>query len=133
MHIDAQPYSKAQAIHFGSDIHSVEWQDGQLQVLVAREILASKQISGLLIQFECATGFRLLDELDLARYWSATNFPLGHHVLKINGGGWSAEENNLQGFDTGRTEWLIVTGNGCMSIFSQGDPKIENVEVDGYP
>ncbi|MEW9901062.1 hypothetical protein ABWL39_20815, partial [Chitinivorax sp. PXF-14] len=130
MDLDAHPYSEAQEVHWGSDIQKIEWLEGQLSVLVARELLPNHRVSGLRIHFDSVSGVRLLDELDLARYWNAKNFPFGHHVLKVKSGGWSSEENCLQGFPIDRSEWLIVTGNGCLSVFSQSDPHIDSVEFD---
>lgn len=33
----------------------------------------------------------------------------------------------MQGYVTQRREWLVVTGNGCVSVFSTASPVVEPV------
>ena len=130
MPLETSPYGPELEVHWGSDITSVRF-DGTLVILVARMPLAGGRFEGLRITFGTAYGFRFLDELDLARYWSATGFTRAHHVLSVKAGGWSSEENHLQGYDRQRREWLVITGSGCLSVFSGDEPKIEQGEFDG--
>jgi len=79
------------------------------------------------VVFPDASAFRYLDEMDLARYWGSDGFVHGFHVLKVSAGGWSDEEDQLQGFTTSRREWLVVTGNGCVSVFAHAEPQVHAV------
>jgi hypothetical protein len=99
-------------------------------VKVAREPLGDSRFTGLRITFSKASAFRLLDEVDLATYWLAEGFIAGHHVIFVLSGGWSAEENERQGYVTERQEWMVVTGNGCLSVFASEPPVIEEGEFD---
>jgi len=117
-------YDSAREVHWGSDIESVHFSSHGLVVKIAREIEATAQVRGLEVVFSDASALRYLDELDLARYWASDDFIRGCHVLEVVEGGWSDEENALQGFSTNRREWLLVTGNGCISVFAKSAPKI---------
>lgn len=57
----------------------------------------------------------------------ATGLVHGFHVLEVSAGGWSDEEDQLQGFTTSRREWLVVTGNGCVSVFAHAEPQVHAV------
>lgn len=122
MPIQTVPFGESHDVHWGSDIESLTFSDEGLRIRIAGTICPSKQVNGLEIHFSCAAGFRYLDELDLARYWSSAGFVPGAHVLEVTSDGWSDEENVLQGFIGKRKEWLIVTGNACVSVFSQSEP-----------
>lgn len=73
----------------------------------------------------------MLDEADFARYWVSPGFRHGHHVLYVVGGGWRAEESTLQGLPRSEgNEWLIVTGNRCVSVLSSEEPQVVEGEFD---
>jgi hypothetical protein len=36
----------------------------------------------------------------------------------------------MQGYITQRREWLVVTGNGCISVFSTDEPVVERVAYE---
>jgi len=111
-------------VHWGSDIERLEWDSGVLSIVVAREIANNDEIHGFDIRFSGVSGLRFLDELDLARYWSSDGFVRGHHVLEVLDDGWASEEIALQGYEQARREWLVVTGNGCASVFAAAPPEI---------
>jgi hypothetical protein len=73
------------------------------------------------------SGFRLVDEMDLARYWLSRTFVGGSHVLEVKNGGWSTEEDVLQSFETERREWLVVSGNSCVSVFCSRKPELMDI------
>jgi hypothetical protein len=127
MQIQTTPFGESHDVHWGSDIESLNFSSEGLSIRIACAISPTKQVEGLEIHFSCATGFRYLDELDLARYWPSPSFSRGAHVLEVTSDGWSDEENSLQGFITKRKEWLIVTGNGCVSVFSTSEPTSRSV------
>jgi len=117
-------FDVAREVHWGSDIESLHLVGPNLVVKVAREMEDESIVRGLEIVFDDVSALRYLDEVDLARYWTSDQFVSGSHVLEVLGGGWGAEENVLQGYETRRREWLVVTGNGCVSVFSPSEPKI---------
>lgn len=130
MPLETSPSSPRQELHWGSDIATVHFDGRALVVVVARAPLARGRFEGLRIEFAQAFAFRYLDELALARYWTSSGFLRGHHVLEVNAGGWSDEENELQGYGMERREWLVVTGNGCLSVFASRAPQIQPGEYD---
>ena len=120
----------ALAVPSESDIASVHFNGQSLSIEVAREPLEGGQFRGLRVTFQEVQGFRLLDESDLAQYWTAPGFVRGHHVLLVASGGWSAEENLRQGYEVRRREWLVVTGNRCLNVFASEGPQIEEGAYD---
>ncbi|MCX2865486.1 hypothetical protein OOZ63_27050 [Paucibacter sp. PLA-PC-4] len=130
MPLEVTAIGPALSVSNESDIASVRYDGSGLSVVVARTPLDGNRFLGLRITFQRVHGFRLLDESDLAAYWAAPGFVRGHHVLAVTSGGWSAEEDLRQGHKLRRCEWLVATGNGCLSLFASEDPKIEEGEYD---
>lgn len=124
MTLTARAFTPATGVATGSDIEAVDYRDGTLVVVVACSLDEDGTVRGQNVTFVRPAGFRLLDELDLHRYWMAGDWPRGSHVLEVTDGGWAAEENVLQGFDTARREWLVVTGNACVSVFCENEPVV---------
>ncbi|NBV19398.1 hypothetical protein [Janthinobacterium sp.] len=120
---EARARLPSNGIHPGSDIDSISYVDGTLAVLLA---CSGKQddIGGMRINFPGVDGFRLLDEPNLVRYARSPGFPRGSHLLEVLAAGWGAEENALQGFECARREWLVVTGNACLSVFCLAEPEL---------
>jgi hypothetical protein len=125
MHLKATPFSSPQEVAFTSDIPKVIFDEGKLLVTVARALDDVGNVTGIEVVFTESTAFRFLDELDLARYWISNDRPKGFHVLEVQSGGWADEESQLQGYDRPRREWLVVSGNGCVSVFSANEPSIQ--------
>lgn len=125
MQLKAKPFGERQPVHWGSGIASLKFNDAGLFIRVACDLVGDT-VQGLDVVFRHASGFRLLDELDLARYWTSAHFPRGFHVLEVEEGGWLDEESQLQGYVSPRREWLIATGNACVSIFCSEDPVVED-------
>lgn len=127
MTLKAQAYLSADGIEPYSDIESVQYQNGALVVVLACALNDGRNIEGIRITFSGATGFRLLDELDLARYWLSKEFTRGSYLLEVTGGGWAAEETELQGYEKLRREWLALTGNACVNVFCEAEPQVSEV------
>jgi hypothetical protein len=125
----AIPFGTETGVDFPSDVSKIVFDPPNLSVLIATSVMPSGDVSGLQICFENVTGFRYLDELDLARYWASTGFPRGFHIIEVVGGGWSSEETVTQGWDRSCREWLVITGNGCVNVFSPKDPTSEVVTL----
>jgi hypothetical protein len=124
MTLKAKAYLPADGIEPYSDIESVQYQDGALVVVLACKLNENRNIEGVRIAFPSATGFRLLDELDLARYWLSKEFTRGSYLLEVADGGWAAEETELQGYERPRREWLALTGNACVNVFCDTEPQV---------
>lgn len=127
MRLISVAFSTAEEVHWGSDIESVHFDANGLVVVVAREPMPSGQVRGLQVKFQSASAFRYLDEVEIATYWMSKGFISGHHVLEILEGGWSDEESSRKGYSTQQREWLVVTGNGCVSVFSSIEPVVDPV------
>jgi hypothetical protein len=128
MRLETLPYDVPAEVHWGSDVESLMFSSRGLTVRVVREISMEGQANGLDISFSNASAFRYLDELDLARYWSSEGFVRGYPVLEVVSGGWCDEEAVLQQYENRRREWLVVTGNGCVSVLAPTEPAVEAVE-----
>ena len=131
MQLETQPFDAPTTVDHGSDIAEVHFVGGRLEVLVASSFAGKGRFTGLRITFAEACDFRMLDEADLARYWGSPGFQRGHYILSVVGGGWRAEESALQGFPRNESnEWLIVTGNRCVSVLSSEAPQVVEGEFD---
>lgn len=117
-------YLPTNGVDPNSDIESCRYEDGALIVVLACFLDDSRNVAGVSLKFSNVTGFRLLDELDLARYWLSNDFARGSYLLEVTNGGWAEEETELQGYERTRREWLAVTGNACVSVFSSSEPEI---------
>ncbi|MBX3656170.1 MAG: hypothetical protein KF686_18485 [Ramlibacter sp.] len=120
----------ALAVPSESDIASVRFDGRKLSIEIAREPFDGDRFHGMLVTFREVQGFRLLDESDLTRYWASPDFVRGHHVVRVVSGGWCAEEDQRQGYEVRRREWLVVTGNRCLNVFASEDPDIEEGTYD---
>lgn len=129
MHFKTTPFSAPQEVETTSDIQSLSFKDGELTVSIVKELLSSGKVAGVRVRFHSVQGFRFLDEADLARYWVSNGVTHNHHVLKVDEGGWASEENYFNGYSNNRSEWLIVTGNACVSVFSVAEPIFTEVEL----
>ncbi|MCW7538047.1 hypothetical protein OOT46_09325 [Aquabacterium sp. A7-Y] len=127
LRLKAIPFRAARGVHPISDVTTLRFSEGRLELTLACELRGSGKVVGLEVVFSEASGFRYLDELDLCRYWSSDAFPGDSYVLEVQQGGWADEESGLQGFEHPRREWLVVTGNGCVSVFSKDEPEVRNV------
>ncbi|CAM8648536.1 hypothetical protein MCEMSHM24_03762 [Comamonadaceae bacterium] len=131
MQLETQPFDTPTTVEHGSDVAEVHFAAGRLEVLVASSSAGEGRFNGLRITFPEACGFRMLDEADFARYWAYPGFRHGHHVLSVVGGGWRSEESTLQGLPRNEgNEWLIVTGNRCVSVLSSEAPQVVGGEFD---
>jgi hypothetical protein len=124
MTLKAFAYLPANGVEPYSDIESCRYEDGAFVVVRACSLDDSRSVRGVSFKFSNVAGFRLLDELDLARYWLSNEFARGSYLLEVTDGGWAEEETELQGYERPRREWLAVTGNACVSVFSTSEPEI---------
>lgn len=128
MRLKTIPYGEPAEVHWGSDVESLNFSQQGLSVRIAREVSNDGVVCGLDISFTDASAFRYLDEVDLARYWSSEGFVRGYPILEVVAGGWCDEEAVLQQYENRRREWLVVTGNGCVSVLATTNPTACTVE-----
>jgi len=126
MPLKTQAYLPAHGVQPDSDLESLQYKDGILTIVLACSLHQHGNIHGISLTFPDVAGFRLLDEVDLARYWPSSGFVQGSHLLEVIDGGWSAEQNMLQGYESRRREWLAVTGNACVSVFCISEPAVSH-------
>lgn len=122
MPIKAKPFGCQEQFDWGADIHSVFY-DGRLSIRVLRN---HNEDAGIEVTFPEVAGFRLLDEVPLAEYWIADDFPSGFPVLEVLDGGWAKEEGQRVGDAEQQREWIIVTAGACVSVFSEHEPEIRD-------
>jgi len=122
MPIKAKPFGCQEQFDWGADIHSVFY-DGSLSIRVMRN---RNKDDGVEVTFLQVDGFRLLDEVPLAEYWIADDFPSGYPVLEVFDGGWAQEEDKRLGYTQQQREWIIVTAGACVSVLSKHEPDIRD-------
>lgn len=120
MPLKARPFGWQERFDWGADIHSVFY-DGCLSIRILRN---RNREDGIGVSFSQIDGFRLLDEVPLAAYWIADDFPSGYPVLEVFDGGWAKEEHARLGYTEQQREWIIVTAGACVSVFSRHEPEI---------
>jgi hypothetical protein len=122
MPITAKPFGVQEQFDWGADIHSVCY-DGRLVIRVLRN---RNRNDGIELTFPQVDGFRFLDEVPLATYWIAEDFPAGYPVLEVFDGGWAKEEDKRLGYSQQQREWIVVTAGACVSVFSKYEPEIRD-------
>ncbi|MFA9284586.1 MULTISPECIES: hypothetical protein [unclassified Comamonas] len=110
-----------------SDIEAMHFDQDGLRIYIAQERDHQDIISGLIVEFAGARKFRCLDESDIADYLASPEFIHGYNVLEVLAGGWSAEIHSLSGYGCGLREWLVATGNLCISVISGEEPLIRQL------
>ena len=108
MQIETEAFAPTNGVQYGSDVESLCYLDGNLDIILACSKDKDGTVHGFKIHFSRPSGFRFLDEADLSRYWPSRGFAGGSHVLEVKNGGWSTEEDVLQTFETERRESLVV-------------------------
>ncbi|WP_139347181.1 hypothetical protein [Herbaspirillum sp. VT-16-41] len=115
-------------VALNSDISSVTLNDQGYLVVILACFKSENTVSGLRISFPPPIeGFRLLDELALHRYVRSKEFPHGSHLIEVLEGGWLSEECELQELELEMREWMVVSGNGCLSVFCSGVPQCSKI------
>jgi hypothetical protein len=104
-----------------------------LYVVVEVYPKAATQSVYLEIFFPQNRGFVLLDESDMPSWLAAECFRTNHVVYRILHGGWfgslNPKDSLLQIANAQCSEWIIVTANECVSVFSSSEPRIRELSV----
>lgn len=80
--------------------------------------------------FPYHSGFQLLDEGDMPAWFAGQCYRSGHVVYEVISGGWlsrASGENGLSIASATCREWLVVTANECVSVFSPATPSIRDI------
>lgn len=79
------------------------------------------------VTFTQTYGFRVLDELDLAEFWSQCSLRDGW-FFEVTANGWKALELSRPTFFSGRQSWvreyLVAGRNECVSVLTKEDPTV---------
>lgn len=132
MPLELRPFDAEVGMPSASDISWVSYDGRKLEVMVAQVASSAGKFKGIKFTFDWVTGFRLLDEGDLLRYWRSDGYRGGHHLFSVEAGGWAEEEFKLEGVKDKRREWLVVTGNGCMNVFAHDAPEFHYGEFEDH-
>ena len=101
--------------------------DGLLVVVEAFPTPEPKSID-IQIFFPSHRGFFLLDEGDMPLWPRSECFRTDHLLYQVTEGGWlsasSSENYFLPIASTQCSEWLILTANECVSVFSGAEPLV---------
>jgi len=130
MPLELRPFDSEVSTLSVSDIAWASYDGRKLEVVVAQVATSEGKFKGMKFTFDWVTGFRFLDEGDLLRYWRSDGYRGGHHLFSVEAGGWGEEEFKLEGVTEKRSEWLVVTANGCMNVFAHDAPEILYGEFD---
>lgn len=104
-----------------------------LYIVVEAYRLNAKRSSHIEVYFPQHRGFVLLDEGDMPSWLSAQCFKTNHLVFEVTGGGWfdrrPPEDGLLAIACASSKEWLVVTANECVSVFSEVEPIIRDISA----
>ncbi|MFM9928235.1 hypothetical protein VLK31_35070 [Variovorax sp. H27-G14] len=128
--IHLQPQVIALAGPFRPDPHSEIVSISQTSSGLAIQVEGVAAVAEVV--FPTTWGFRVLDELDLAEFWSQCSMKTGW-LFEVTDGGWKALELHRAHFTSGRLygdlrEFLVVGMTLCASVLSQDEPVIRTHE-----
>jgi hypothetical protein len=114
-----------------ADIEHLQFGDGGLRIIVvyAREFGKRGKVE---IAFFGRTRHRVLEEVDLAAYWSGSSFASSHLVFEVISGGWLSHDAqgeavlSVAAVEPGAREWLVRTSNFSASVVSAAMPQVEH-------
>ncbi|WP_345478755.1 hypothetical protein [Niveibacterium umoris] len=104
-----------------------------LYVVVEAQARETAQSVHVEVFFPQHRGFLLLDESDMPSWLAAQCFRTDHLVYRVSQGGWlgnlNPDDSLLQIASAQSNEWIIVTANECVSVFSAFEPRIQELSV----
>lgn len=113
-----------------AELLSIEYEPNWLRIQITPEPEA------FTVYFEVVAGFRMLDERDLTDIWSDSDFDPKASVYRVVSGGWLGLEKSrpsfLSDFMGDVTEYLITSGNECVSVLAETKPEFLK-SVHSYP
>ena len=94
---------------------------------------ASSQSVHVEVFFPEHRGFILLDESDMPSWLGSDCFRTEHVAYHVTKGGWLSglprQDTVFQIASAQCKEWVVVTANECVSIFSSSEPRIRELSV----
>ena len=100
-------------------------------VIVEAYRVTAPQPSRIEVFFPEHRGFVLLDEGDMPSWLGAECFRSSHLLYQVQRGGWfdnvSPECGLLAVAGATSREWLVVTANDCVSVFSDVEPLVRDL------
>ena len=104
-----------------AELLRIEYEPNWLRIQVTPEPEA------FTVYFEVVAGFRMLDEGDLTDVWSHSDYDPKASVYRVVSGGWLGLEKSrpsfLSDFVGNVTEYLITSGNECVSVLAETEPE----------
>jgi hypothetical protein len=103
-------------------------------LLIIIEVFPSPESPSRLLEvsFPHDRGFVVLDEGDMPSWLTSECFRSGHILYNITSGGWfsnlNSDDSLLQIASASCREWLVVTANECVSIFSSAEPTVTEIQ-----
>jgi hypothetical protein len=93
----------------------------------------ASQSSHVEVFFPQHRGFILLDEGDMPSWLGAECFRTNHLVYNILNGGWFDGVISASGLlaiaSAASREWLVITANECVSVFSDVEPLVRDISA----
>ena len=109
-----------------AEIERIEYEPNWLHVQI------TPKPDAFTVCFEIVAGFRMLDERDLTDVWSDANYDPNASVYRVVSGGWLGLEKTrpsfLSQFMGEVTEYLITSGNECISVLAESEPEFSKGE-----
>jgi hypothetical protein len=111
----------------------VETRFSKLGLYIVVEAFPNPEPQSVLVEvfFPYHRGFFLLDEGDMPSWLGTECFRTGHLLYRITRGGWFSEVTSQNGLlaiaSASSNEWLVVTANECVSVFSEAEPLIREL------
>jgi hypothetical protein len=115
-----------------SCVYDVRWSAAGLFVFVETYPPDSTKCVNYEIYFGDDRGFFVLDDADLPSSLKFPRLASGHVLYEVSAGGW-LQSRPLQSLSVASTqcrEWLVATGNECVSVFAERAPTIRRLQHD---
>jgi hypothetical protein len=95
----------------------------------SRRMLTNPRIN-YVVTFEHERGFFMLDDADLPSWLPFPALASGHILYEVSGDGWlhAQPSGSLAVASAQCREWLVATGNECVSVFSAAGPSIQRLD-----
>lgn len=133
MKLEAKAYGEISKSKLDNDIVEVFATYSGLRIILSTPTEVQDNLF-IEVMFSRYCGYRFLDEGDLLDYWESQAFQSSHHVYEITNGGWLSGEPLLPGrliitkFASHSREWLVVSANGCITVLSDCEPQVREIE-----
>ena len=113
-----------------SCVCDVQWNAAGLSIYLEIYTHDSEECANYEVRFEHDRGFFVLDDADLPSWLRFPALASGHLLYEVAAGGWLRlqPDQSLAVASAQCREWLVATGNECVSVFSASMPSIRRLE-----